>query len=907
MTHDDTGSAEANPFSEAPVSRRQFVRLSAATAGAIGLPGGAVAQVDSPRSTDRHRFVVEHTGDDYAVPTLVRAEPGAFDALEGIDGVDRTTTDPEAAAYGRLTTEAVEAVDAVDGVDRLEYSPGANPWWRLGAYPEGVFPEPAASVDYIGFEEHARGMAHLANEHADRLRLRSIGESPGHTNEFTEEDESQPVRVAELTNDVGDEAAFREKETVTFVASIHGDERAGAEASSRLIERTLSGEEPELEALLDDVVLAFVYANPDGWVANEPIYGGGRPGFQRTTATGVDPNRQYPTAGWIDPSHHPAEPDGANLADDQPGEVDDDVPDRIAETVPDSLSIVEHLRTYENANYLVDLHGMQWADEFVLGLVPNAQYDHEELHDVDAMNEAIGASIEGELGSLQEHAETLSRAAERYEAARDGSGAETPDAEEMLPGRWYGHGTIHDAIDYTTTGGLHGWAAHPEEFGGLGARSITLEMAFANTGPSIEAEYLSELVALQVRAYTASIRAVADHASSGTEAWIETGGRSTAVVQAGGRTRSSADLEFVETTDEETCRSVDVDAGGFAEEIEVGEGTWELSITANPRDDVALGARLVDPDGEIVHTSEPDDGSGGPDWTIGRPGPGTWRLVLEDFGPNADAGGGRVELCIDTLVTETDDGVPNPRDVLGYGQRDYEATPFEYFEAYAEHARHEGEEGTPAFDALSIEEVREGALLDDGAPAYENAVVIHDAGDDAYVEELSAFAEGGGSLLLTDGGVSLLESLDDGLAGNVGTERRTFATLDETRDHPLLEDVRPIQRELWTLAPMGYATDGEAPLTLVEEEAFDEAGGTVGASVQSGEGEDGDDDDGSSSVAVGSLEHGDGEIHVVGSLLPSANQSHLHPFGVLDHSTTLLGHTLVTNALGHRRRSSVGD
>lgn len=906
MTHDDTGSAEANPFSEAPVSRRQFVRLSAATAGAIALPGGAVAQVDAPRSTDRHRFVVEHTGDDYAVPTLVRAEPSALDTLEGIDGVDRTTTDPEAAAYGRLTARAVEAADAVDGVDRLEYSPGANPWWRLGAYPEGVFPEPAASVDYIGFEEHARGMEHLANEYADRLRLRSIGESPGHTNEFTDEDESQPVHVAELTNDVGDEASFREKETVTFVASIHGDERAGVEASSRLIERALAGEESELEALLDEVVLAFVYANPDGWVAHDPIYGGERPGFQRTTAAGVDPNRQYPTAGWIDPSHDPAEPDGANLADDQPGEIDDDVPDRIAETVPDSLSIVEHLRTYENANYLVDLHGMQWADKFVLGLVPNAGYDHGELHDIDAMNEAIGEAIEGELGPLREHTETLSRGAERYEAARDGSNTETPDPEEMLPERWYDHGTIHDAIDYTTTGGLHGWAAHPEEFGGLGARSITLEMAFANAGQSTETEYLPDLVALQVRAYAASIRAVADHASSGTDAWIETGDRSTAVVHTDDLVRSSADLEFVETTDEETCRSADVDAGGFAEEIEVGEGTWELSITANPRDDVALGARLIDPDGEIVHASEPGDGRGGPDWTIGRPGSGTWRLVLEDFGPNADAGGGRVELCIDTLVTGTDDGVPNPRDVLGYGQRDYEATPFEYFEAYAEHARAERENGDPAaFDALSIEEVREGALLNDGTPAYENAVVIHDAGDDAYVEELSAFTEGGGSLLLTDAGVSLLEGIDDGLAGSIGAERRTFATLEETQDHPLLEGARQIQRELWTLAPMGYATDGEAPLTLIEEEAFDEAGGTVGASVQSGEGEDGDD--GSSSVAVGSLEHGDGEIHVVGSLLPPANRSHLHPFGLLDHSTTLLGHTLVTNALGHRQRRSVGD
>ncbi|WP_336343636.1 M14 family zinc carboxypeptidase [Halalkalicoccus ordinarius] len=903
MAHDDSGSAEANRFSDAPISRRGFVRLSAATAGAIALPGEAVARLDAPRSTDRHRFVAEHTEEGYAVPTLVRAGSDALETLEGIDGIDRTTTEPEPAAYGRLTAGTIEEINAVEGVERLEYSPGANPWWRLDAYPQGVFPEPEASVDHVGFEEHVRGMEHLADEHADRLRFFSIGDSPGHENRHEGEDQPKPIHVAELTNDVDDRTAFREKETVTFVASIHGDERTGVEAGSRLIERTLADEEPELDALLDEVALVFVYANPDGWVAREPIYGSDRPAFQRTTATGVDPARQCPTAGWIDPNHDPAEPDGANLTDDQPDEIDDDVPDRIAERVPDTLSIVEHLRTYENANYLVDLHGMQWSDEFVLGLVPDAQYDHEALHDVDAMNRSIEEAIAGELGTVEENVDALSRGAERYDAVRDETAHEIPAVEGMLPDRWYDWGTIHDALGYGTTGGLIAWAAHPEEFGGLGARSIGLEIAFGNTIASTDEEYASELVGLQVRAYTASIRTVADHAASEATAWIETGDRSTAVVHAEARTRSSADLAFAETTDEEACRTVTVDAGGFAEEVAVDEGAWELSITANPREDVALEATLLDPNGDFVRTHRPTDERDGPDWTIGRPEPGTWTIRLEDFGPNADTGGGAVELCTDALVAESE-GVPNPRDVVGYAQRDYEATPFEYFESYAEHARVERGGASSPFDTLSVEEVRDGALRREGDAAYDDVVVIHDEGDDAYVEELSAFVEAGGSLLLTDGGVSLLEGLDDGLADSVASDRRAFAALDEKRDHPLLEGTRSIQDELWTVAPLGYATDEEAPVTLVEREAFEAAGGTVGAAMErEGEGEG----ESASGVAVGSLSHGDGEINVIGSLLPTARQSHLHPFGVLDHSTTMLGHALVTNALGHRRRRSVDE
>lgn len=50
---------------------------------------------------------------------------------------------------------------------------------------------------------------------------------------------------------------------------------------------------------------------------------------------------------------------------------------------------------------------------------------------------------------------------------------------------------------------------------------------------------------------------------------------------------------------------------------------------------------------------------------------------------------------------------------------------------------------------------------------------------------------------------------------------------------------------------------------------------------------------------------GSGGIQVVGSLLPPPNQRNLHPFGLLDYDDTLLGHTIMVNALGHDQQRFV--
>ncbi|MEM4782165.1 MAG: M14 family zinc carboxypeptidase, partial [Halalkalicoccus sp.] len=549
-------------FEDAPISRRQFVRLSAVTAGALSLPGSALSDHRSEKTDDLYEFLQNHTRDSYEIPTLIRLADGSgFDALADLElAAYRETRDPEPAAYARLDDAAIDAVLDVEDVSALEHSPGANPFWKLGAYSGDVFPPSEEAVEYVGFEETEAGLTHLAEEHADRLALRSIGDSPGHHDLLAGETDPKDVWVAELTNDVEDRERFAEKEKLVYVLGIHGDERTGVEAGNRFIERVLAGEEPEVEDVLDDTVLVFLYANPDGWIVRKPQYPGQLNDFERVTATGVDPNRQYPTAGWIDPVHYPAEPNGRDLIDDPPGEVDDDVPARVVEHAPDSLDVAQHMRGYENVELFCDLHGMHWSEEFVLSLVANGQFDHEGLAEIERINRAIGEGIEAEIGSLEENMEAISLAPERYDPVRE-EGAELPSNEEMLPESLYDFGTIYDTIDYSTTGAFLSWAAHPESVGGLGAKSIALEMSFANTIAPMEKEYIPELAAVQTAAYLGALRAASLAVPKLSTPGIS-GGASTAVVTTDELTRSSDTLAFTGARAEKTRTTTEIAGGG---------------------------------------------------------------------------------------------------------------------------------------------------------------------------------------------------------------------------------------------------------------------------------------------------------------------------------------------------------
>ena len=1014
---DDTKTDESmdGRFVDSSIDRRTFVRLSAATAGALALPGTAGGKkLTSGKMTKRYQYVVNHTADDHAAATLIRfADTSGFTALDAL-GIDyrSTTASGKPHAHAKLETGEVGDVLDIAAAERLSYSPGSNPFWRLGLYPNGVFPEPRESTGFIDYEQMVDGLKHLESQHADRLKFYAIGESPGHYNYVSGEEDPKDVYVAEVTNNVNDSASFENKEKVMFSLSLHGLERAGAEAGSRFIEDVLTGEDADIASLLDEVALIFVYPNPDGWVAKHPQYESGWqflgpdggapviPFYERGTDGVYDPNRQAPAVGWIDPAHYPAEPLGANLTDDEPG-IDADVPDYAKERVPDQLSVVEHFRKYENLNYGADLHGAIFSSKFVLGLISQDQFDHGQLHELYEFCRNIDLTLEDALDTWT----TLADAQQRL------TGELNPEVIgfETLPEEAFDYAGIWDTINYTVSGALLDWMSHPEELGGLGMTTLDFEMVYSHIiGANV---YDPELVRMQVVGYDTAIKTITEYVTRNTTATIETSGASTAYVTTDSLTRSSEDLSFIQnpgkgfvemdagehfegtigpgapnaratkrhsfttvadadkieaslswtppgqdlefyledadgnriaaaqTADNPENIAAKVTAGNqytfvvetYANAIadytvdatyfdyaetettrendqqssmlgpneltefyrSVREEVDSLSVSVHSQPGTLNAAKLKNPNGVVKRSYDPTGGDTDAEgaiemeeWVVDDPTPGEWSVEVTSLMSTKE---GEAIVTFGTLAS--DDNNPDPKDALGYEQRSYEVSPFAYFEDYAPFA-------DAAIDPLTVADVKNGA-----ASGYDNLVVIHDDAitDSGYVDALDSFVDSGGNLVLTDSGTRLLGPMQNEFAADIKGEHVTeetfyIAHLEERfPGHELLEDTRPIQQELWKIQPLGYSTSNQAPMALLDPEAFDAAGGTVAGRTNE-------------KIAAGSItpdrNTGTG-IHVIGSLLPPASQSNLHPFGLLDYTVAFLGHVMLTNALGYQQNRFV--
>ncbi|WP_330633127.1 M14 family zinc carboxypeptidase [Halocatena halophila] len=914
---DHSRDVQATETNSIPLDRRTFVRLSAATAGAIAIPT-SLAETSSDTlegSTELYDFVRKQVDDEYTIPTLVTLTEPAFDVVEPY-ATDRfrTTTTPQPAAWLKVAATTARSLRDHSVVDQLQYAPGSNPFWQLGQYPDGIFPSPDRAVDFIDYEQMIDGIDQLIERHGDRIRMRSAGESPGHRNLFTDSTDSKQLRVVELTENVRDPEAFAAKEKALFVLSIHGDERSGTEAGCRFIERLLEGEDPAIASLLDEIALVFAFANPDGWVARNQQYAVDLDGdgttehnsFRRETATGVDPNRQYPTAGWIDPVHFPAEPAGENLTDDRPG-VDTDCHGRYRTVVPDALSIVDFFRSYEKLEIGTDLHGMFTSENFIEGLLVNDQYDNADFHEIYEWNRQLERRLEATLG------DRLADNRERFEALNERLDAST------LPARSYDYGTIFDTIQYTTTGTLISWMSQPEETGGLDMTMMAHEMGWDNRALS-RRPYLPWLTELWVAGYQAVIRATVEQLDSTVSATIDHGGRSTAVVTTDGLTRRSSALSFVDTDKQTETVTLTGTRRPATQVVSVPDGATQLSVSIEHTTPVRCTLR--DPNRGVYATYNALADRHAAEWTIDEPVAGEWTVTYKTVGPTATAD----IVCRSTVVTgNLTDSVtaPDPVATLGYQQRPYAVSPQAYFDSYAAamttdtvpSAHSTGPVTEPLTDS-SIEAIANGALLKGNSHrrTVDSVVISHDDGRsvDGYCAQLDAFVDAGGTLVLTDRGVSLLGDLETSLGAPFSHSAITDITIyipflsERNDDHPLLAGTRPIQRELWKVAPTGYALSvpGSAPLTVLDPDQFEAAGGTVAGYTH----DDPFGIEGSPTqyVSAGSLtDDATGTIHCIGSLLPPAEQSNLHPFGLLEHTTTFLGHTMLTNALGYRQRRFV--
>jgi hypothetical protein len=915
-------------FEGSPIDRRTFLSVAAATGAALSLPGATAGQeqIESELLSSVAEFAVNHTPDDYEAGLVVEfADASAaetFDETFSYDYDDdrprpaKTVirTEPTPAGHGRLTAPEVQTLLDIDGVEAIDFSPGANPFWTLDETPygDGVFPTVEAARDYLSFEETVAGLQHLEGQHSGRLNLTTTGrQSPGWTNLFLETDERYPIHVAQVTNDI--ETTFEEKNKVVYTVSIHGDEPQGRETAIRLIEDIVTGDAPEFEAVLDDVALVFVFINPDGWMSREPytelpypqsnnpfegvefddvnlLRGNGSfPGNSQ-----IDTNRQYPTIGWTNPGFYPAEPE--------------DAPEFFDDIVPDALGAVEHFRNYQNVEFLCDYHGMGIADQMVLNLETNASFDHLKTHNLDEVSIQIGEGMVGEFGDISTIADDVAVALEEhYFQIGDGEG------EQYVPGGgsynglldW---GTIYDTIGYQVTGAFLGWAGVPEEDGGLGAITVAPEMLHSNPNGLAFMNWKPYWARHQTLSYRVSMREYAKLAAADTEATVLTDNRDTAYVESDELTRSSDDLPH--TGDEAGSQStgstevrrekVSLSAGGVSTTaIESKSETHSMSVQFEARGTATGELRLRDPAGAVVRRIEFDRLDDQvrefvTDLFVAAPDAGRWTLEAA----------GDVAFDVSTTIIDAED-IPDPRDAWngeGFEQREYEVNPMQFFEDLAPYIADDG-----SLQGITTDDVTS------GLEEYDQLVVSHDVGtdDSAYISAIESFVDGGGDLVLTDSGVNLLGALDVGDLGTLGTADTEDVTVnfvlldDRDFDHPLLSGIRPRQQEMWKGPQMGYTPATDQPATVVDPTAFENAGGEMAGIIGGGPdavGNPGQAIDGDPGVGAGTVEVGDAEVTILGSILPPANQQQLHPFGMADYAVSFMGHTLLCNALGFVQR-----
>lgn len=897
------------------IDRRTFLGVAAATGAALALPGTVRAEVTDESMTDVAEFVVNSTPEDYEAALVMEFEDAdalsAFADEYGDPDWDVTVDDrapkavthesPTPAAHGHLTAAEVEHVlDDLGGVEHVDFSPGANPFWKLdGGYDDGVFPPVEEARDFISHTEAGPALEHLETEHPDMVRLERIGQSPGWGNLFTGEDpDPNDIYVAELTNDIQDEASFQEKDKAVFITGIHGNERAGVEAGSRIIEQAAKGDAPEFNSLLDDIVIVWVYINPDGWTIRKPQYGPhpwarffGSPhyGHYRGNASRVDTNRQYPTIGWANPAFWPA--DHGNAPDPRPGyDVGYD------DVVPDALATVGHLRGYDNVEYLCDYHMMGFADTMVLNLESNAAYEHDGTHNLEEVNRRIDAAMTDQWGSPQAIASDTIRA---------GKDTIFGDSDDYVPDELLDYGSIYDSLGYNITGGLLGWAGQSEEFGGLGAVTVAPELAmraWVNWRPYIERHLET--------AYRLSMREFAEMTAASTDATVATDGQDTAYVTTDELTRTSADLSHTDespgkgngrgqeraTDVQRRHETVQPGPGGRAD-VDSKARTHSLAAVVDDRGRESGVVTLRNPAGQVVRTldlAETDERS----FYVPSPAQGDWSVEFEGDG----------DVDVEFVTVDTDEEHPDPEEAFGYSQAEYVVNPMQFFDDLEPNLESGSMEG------VRVHDVRVGKLLrgNSGKRRYDKVVVSHDVGrnDPRYVDELEAFVDAGGDLVVTDSGLNLLADLDVGEAtaiedGDLQSIRVGIANLvDRDFDHYLLDDIRPLQFEMWKSPQVGYVpNEPDQPATVVDDDAFADAGGDVAGRM---EGDLADSSD-ASGVAAGALSAGDSEINVLGSVLPPANQRELHPFGMADYAVSFMGHTMICNALGFQQRRFVED
>jgi hypothetical protein len=265
------------------------------------------------------------------------------------------------------------------------------------------------------------------------------------------------------------------KKYFVFPLSIHGIERAGAEAGTRAAEdlatwayceAVANGEavsapaggatincnqeapipHPILETqpgsisagqALKGATIYFVWANADGWRRGDPD--NGVRFFQRYNGNGVDMNRDWPTSGFTFRPYTPwSEPETRSFGE-----------------------VLQGIRPKWDGG--IDLHGQLIDRAFSFTLLGAGQHTY-------AKNQRILQTVKGAWEDAEQRLEWSPLIKPNDAPADNPGGAPAP----IYGVQW---GTVWDTIDYTTTGSFGDWINSPL---GLDADGIDNEMSLSH-------------------------------------------------------------------------------------------------------------------------------------------------------------------------------------------------------------------------------------------------------------------------------------------------------------------------------------------------------------------------------------------------------------------------------------------
>ncbi|MFN2467188.1 MAG: M14 family zinc carboxypeptidase [Gaiellaceae bacterium] len=804
--------------------------------------------------------------------------------------------------------------------------------------PTGLFPQ---FLEFFSLERDFGGADGPCSASTDPADLCSAGLPQGGVSGAREKSELYMIRVTdERVPNAG-------KKHFVFPLSIHGIERAGAEAGVRAAEdlATWAYCEAQLETpplpsngltqcglegaiphplletqpatsikageALKKSVIYFVFANPDGWRRGDPdnLFRF----YQRYNGNGVDMNRDWPTLGF---THRPYTP----------------------WSEPETRSFGKVLKSIRNRwDGGIDLHGQLIDRAFSFTLLGASQRDF-------AKDRRILQTVKGA------YADAESRLA--WSPAIKPNSA-PPQCTDVDPGdpcdnRVYGvqWGTVWDTIAYQVTGSFGDWIDSPL---GLGADGIDNEMSLSHlSNCGIGSCYLTEAEQLHVDGNKSLVYAMINFTLLPEDNSFDVPGKvgyvldPTRLVNPGNPLPGVAcdglppqpaiPNQILNQANNFRYQFVIKGAAdGFCNGGVEGVATPQGNLQGvGGQSTTSLILERFGPEEPPVVTDNTACAAGDDDWEEvnryfnqssiylqagqavhgNQPTPGTYRIcVTGTLTTQLAANGAFVDLDI-SFTTEKAWEDP--------GQLPYNVSNMDFF---AELAPYMAPGQLVSLNAAGIlngtvdlSQYRSVVIADNafpGVPAGQEA---------AWGAKLKAYVQGGGNLVLTDGALRALAPMAIGLtAGDVsktdfyagfiaftndGGSTATYADpLAKNINQPGAAEGPSHRHQTYEPVPLGMDLGARqscsgaqctAPIWTVTQSAWQAAGGrTVG---QTGGGR----------TNLGELPVGQGVVRVIGALLPMPTEAYYHPFGLASYALTYTGFQVLNNALQWGPPTAVG-